>query len=833
MPGPENDRLPHLVLTNTSDAHAYTAYSGGSSGPPPDAPASRAVHGNALKTQIEALRPRETAAAQEYAEKDLASGLGLQIQFVGQPDIELAFESLQNEPQKIELLSIRKSGATTIANVFVPEGKLEHFEKYIRDYIADRRGVKDQSLDHKALINTIASIRAAEIQALWTDDPELLPVDTAQEIWFEVWLPIREDRQSVLADFRKLAELAECRVGSAQVEFPERTVLLIYGSIEKLSRSVLTLNCIAELRRAKDTAEFFDGMDVTEQQEWLAELQSRLVIGDEIDSTPRICVLDTGVNREHQLLASLLPATDMHTIVPAWGTNDSANHGTGIAGLAAFGDLTVAMASNDPVKVDHRLESVKLLPDDGDNEGDAHHHAYLFLEGVSRPEVSAADRRRVFTTAVTASDYRDRGRPSAWSAMVDRLASDFDGQGQDPRLFILSAGNTRDPDHWSNYPASLATNLIHDPGQSWNAITVGAFTEKVVITEADTQGYQPIAASGGLSPFTTTSATWESGWPYKPDVVFEGGNAAKDALGAVGMASLNLLTTNNEPLTRLFTTTNATSAASAQCARMAAQLMAAYPNFRAETIRALIVHSAEWTQAMRDAHLPAAPVKRDFAGLIRHCGWGQPNLAYAQWSASNSLTLVVEDSVKPYKKDGAIKTCDMNLHALPWPKEELEALQDEEVEMRVTLSYFVEPNPSARGSTSKFHYPSHRLRFDVRRPVEPIPDFLSRISAAAATADDASEAGNSRDPNWLLGEVYRHRGSIHQDVWRGTAADLASRGHIAVYPAMGWWRTRPKLNRFDLIARYSLIVSIRTRQTEIDLYNAIEQRIGVPISIPV
>ncbi|MFM0131244.1 transposase domain-containing protein [Paraburkholderia sediminicola] len=32
----------------------------------------------------------------------------------------------------------------------------------------------------------------------------------------------------------------------------------------------------------------------------------------------------------------------------------------------------------------------------------------------------------------------------------------------------------------------------------------------------------------------------------------------------------------------------------------------------------------------------------------------------------------------------------MNLHALPWPREELEKLQNANVQMRVTLSFFVE-----------------------------------------------------------------------------------------------------------------------------------------------
>ena len=122
-------------------------------------------------------------------------------------------------------------------------------------------------------------------------------------------------------------------------------------------------------------------------------------------------------------------------------------------------------------------------------------------------------------------DYRDRGRPSSWSAAVDGLAADTDGAGENPRLFVLSAGNTRDPNAWAGYPDSLSTNLVHDPGQAWNAITVGACTEK--IDTKDIRPLNPVAEAGGLSPFTTTTQTWDRAWPLKPEVVLEGGNAAK------------------------------------------------------------------------------------------------------------------------------------------------------------------------------------------------------------------------------------------------------------------------------------------------------------------
>ena len=236
--------------------------------------------------------------------------------------------------------------------------------------------------------------------------------------------------------------------------------------------------------------------------------------------------------------------------------------------------------------------------------------------------------------------------------MVDSLAADCGGDGQFPRLFTLAAGNTNSALAFDTYPDSLTSSGIHDPGQAWNAITVGAYTNKTLITEADAQGYQAIAAGGGLSPYTTTSGTWSSAWPLKPDVVFEGGNVGKDAIGPAGISSLQLLTTNNQYINRLFTTTNATSAASALGARMAGHLMAAYPALRPESIRALIVHSAEWTEAMRAAYLPAqkSPNKSDYVQLIRHCGWGVPDIDRALWSAGNSLTLVVEDLLHPYQK---------------------------------------------------------------------------------------------------------------------------------------------------------------------------------------
>lgn len=361
-----------------------------------------------MRDQLHVLQTASKATVESQQRQGLESGLGLQIEFVSQPDIELVFESLGNDTKKIELLSVRTHEGKSFANVFVPDGQLEHFEKYVTEYLEEKKNKNGKALDHRTLLNTIASIRTAELRALWTDDPSLFPENPATPFWWEVWLPVRGQRDVVVEDFKKLATLAECVVSEKQVNFPERTALLMYGSRQQFSRSVMTLNCVAELRRAKDTAEFFDGMAVTEQREWLDELLQRAHFRNEGNTTPRVCLLDSGVNRGHPLLEPLIDAADMHSVEPAWGTDDTANHGTGQAGLVAFGDLTDALASPLPFEVSHRLESVKLIQGEGANEGDAKHHAYLFMEAVGRPEVAAPNRLRVFTSAVTASDYRDR-----------------------------------------------------------------------------------------------------------------------------------------------------------------------------------------------------------------------------------------------------------------------------------------------------------------------------------------------------------------------------------------------------------------------------------------
>jgi Subtilase family len=830
MPDNTREQLPHLVLSDTATTERFSAISSGGGRPPILPQLDRATHGQGLLNRIEALKGVAAQAKQAQREAGMESGYGIQVQFRSFDDVVLAFESLPREKSGIELLNVNQDAHHTLATVFVPEGKFDHFEKLITEYLEEKTDRNGKPRDHKALLNTIEDIRSATLEALWTDSAEVLPVNEDEAVWWEVWLPVRGDRQGMLRQFRTTAERIGFLLGEGEICFPERSVILMNGTRRQIRQSMMLLNCVAELRRAKETAEFFDSIDPVEQREWVNDLLLRTTTrtGD----LPCVCILDTGVNNGHPLLFHSLHDSDLHTIEPAAGVNDENGHGTRMAGIALYGDLTDALDGDGHVHLSHRLESVKLLCRDGDNEGK--HHGHLTVDAVSQPEIPAPDRRRVFGMAVTAKDNRDRGRPSAWSATLDRLAADSEGDGLSPRLLVVSAGNIDDNHAWLDYPASNSSDGIHDPGQAWNVLTVGAFTAKTRITEDSASSYNPIAPDGGLSPFSTTSMTWGKPWPLKPDIVMEGGNAANDGLGAIWMQSLSLLTTNHQPEERLLTTANATSAATYLCARMAAQLMAEYPNFWPETIRALIVHSAEWTEPMLQMFKTGGTPKEQFRRHIRHCGFGVPNLGRAMWSAGNSLTLIVQDTLQPFEKIAATqpKTRDMHLHRLPWPIAELEALGETEVEMRVTLSYFIEPNPAERGIKGRYRYESHGLRFDVKRPEETEREFRARINRLVRDEEEGTPTGGN-DPGWDLGTNLRHLGSLHCDTWRGEAAKLAARGCLAVYPALGWWKTRTLLQRYNKQGRYALLISIRAPEVDVDIYNAIRNLITTPIHIEI
>lgn len=800
-------RLPHLIVAAPPTTERFVSTMSGG-GKPRLKRQDRKAHGQKLQQDLAAVdlpvAPGEPRPP------------GMTLEFSSEPGFDLIVKSLEAERAGIQLLGVKNVGDVTVATVYVPDGQLSFFEKRVADYLDTSKQTKTGQPQHRPLIDSVAAVRRARLESFWTDDPAVYPAP-GERAWWEVWLRGREE--TLHGEFRAFAEAAGLSLSSSSIVFPDRRVVLAVGTPEQLSASPFVLDCIAELRRAKETAREFLSLSPEAQGQWAKELADRLVVAN--PDAPAVCILDTGVNNAHLLLAGSLPQARMFAYKKSWGTHDDHGHGTEMAGLALFGDLVPALASVGPLALEHALESVKILPP-GHEQNAPEIYGAITMDAVGQVEAAAPGRNRTFSLAVTARDFRDRGQPSSWSSDIDQIASGaLDGER---RLICISAGKT-DPDARHLYFDNAVTDEVHDPGQAWNALTVGAYTEKVQITDPDYAGWEPIAPPGDLSPSSTTSVTWKK-WPIKPDIVLEGGNEAREPgqPNSASVDSLSLLTTYFKPMDAAFTYSGETSGATAQAARMAAILQAQYPQFWPETIRGLLVHSAQWTSAMRARF----PKKQQRAQLLRCYGYGVPALGRARWSATDALTLVAQNELQPYEKEKSrYRTRDMHLYKLPWPKAELEQLGETQVELRVTLSYFVEPNPGRRGYMDRHRYASHGLRFDVNTPEEGEPQFRTRINKAARDEELGLTKTTSSDASrWFVGPDLRSAGSIHSDVWEGTAVQLAARGLVGIYPVIGWWRERTSLRRWDSRARYSLIVSIRTPEVATDIYTPVANEIA-------
>ena len=756
------DQRPHLFPTETGSIKSYTSARRGGSSEFPVPPRDRVPHSNHLVHQVESAKQQ----AQELSASAVAKPAGIVLEVRSDPEFQLKLKSLEFEPSGIRLLNshVEPSGVMRAA-VFIPTGKVENFIRKFKDFADPAKNTKKDKPKNHDLVASISEIRLAALESFWTDS-ESFPTNRSQPTWWEVWLhdsekTPRANTQDVVDEFRLRAEATGAMVGDRVLKFPDRRVVLVRASVAQLVAIENLFDLLAELRAAKILASEFLDLAPRDQAEFIDDALNR--IRPPSIEAPAVCHLDTGVNRGHPLLAIALHSDHLLAVDPSWSPADGHRHqhGTGMAGLALYGCLTQLLNGTQTVQLTHRLESVKILPDHGEHEPDL--YGDVTAQSVARIEIAAPDRQqRAFAMTVTA-DSRDAGLPSSWSAALDQILSGADDEGRPSRLMFVSAGNTF-PNSHHEYPDRNHTQGVEDPAQSWNAVTVGAYTDKTTIHSAEYRAWEPVANAGQLCPSSRTSLIWEErSWPIKPDIVMEGGNlAAHPNTGETReIDDLQLLTTYVSPTGAMLTTTGETSAATALAARYAAMIWARYPHLTAESVRGLLIHSARWTAPM----LSEFPHK-DRHNRLRVYGYGVPDLNRAMWSAQNNATLIMEAVLQPFGEvvedsgEKKIKTKDMQLHRLPWPKEVLEQLGSTTVRLRVTLSYFIEPSPGRRGWKDKHRYQSHGLRFQRRMAGS------STESASGSRSSHALESGLNNETSTIARRHGELKGSVSPGCFR-------------------------------------------------------------------
>jgi hypothetical protein len=583
-----------------------------------------------------------------------------------------------------------------------------------------------------------------------------------------------------------------------------------------------------------------------DEHEWTDDLAERIV-WPSMDA-PAVCVFDSGVNRGHALIEPALAPTDLHALKEDWGVDDHdpSGHGTSMASMVLHGDLTAALSDQSVRTLTHRLESVKLLPPAGFDPNDPKAYGVLTQSAIALPEIEAPDRRRVFCIAITNEDVSG-ATATTWSAAIDQAAvgrmigdeGEEEGEGDEgikrpKRLVVVSAGNIFAETDYVNR-RSQDEFPIEDPAQAWNALTIGGYTDLTDVRDEGYENWTPLVEAGELSPHSRTSVTWPQGLsPFKPELVMEAGNRAVNPgqTEMLTVGSLSLLTAGSDLAVPLVPF-EATSAAAAQGARMAIRLAAEHPDYWPETIRAMMVHSAEWTAPMLQA-LGDTPSKRARYELVRRFGYGVPSLERANASALNHLALFSQREMQPFKMNRGRKFNECHYYTLPIPAQMLEVLENEIIELKVTLSYFIEPNPGLAANVDPQRYQSHGLRFDHQRRNESVRRFKQRVNPTERDNPRLRPAASERaDTRWLLGEDSISAGSLHCDVWTGPAIELLNRDMLCVKPVNGWWRNRASADVCNRKSRYALIVTLKAQNADVDIYTPVRTSVGLPVPVAI
>ena len=589
---------------------------------------------------------------------------------------------------------------------------------------------------------------------------------------------------------------------------------------------IYSFGWIAEIRRAEELNGFWLDQTVVNRENWIESALNNITFND---SNNFISILDSGINNGHQLLKDALSDNDRLTVDINWGKNDTGHngHGTAMAGIAFYGNLNNILENNTSLGINHKLESIKILPPAG-LANDLHKCHFITQNAVNTAIINNSDYKRIFCMAITGKNQNDFGKPSTWSACLDNII--FGEDDNDKKLFVVSAGNVRDEEDWKNYPESNLDLSIESPSQAWNAITVGAYTQKI-LPDGNT-----VANKFELSPYSRTSSCWDSSWPIKPEVVFEGGNLRKLDNDEIDYhEDLDILTTSTNSSINAFTRFNATSAATAFASNFLAKLRDVYPNAWSETLRALMIHSASWNPEMVKQFGTNLKKVGSKQKLLKVVGYGIPNLEKAVECKSNYLTFISEEVIKPYKIDGTLKTNEIHYYEFPWPAEILASLGSADVTLRVTLSYYIEPNPGDKGYSTKYSYQSTALKFSLINQTEDFENFKIRTNKInidnlkdVLSVDKLSDGDYDKisEKRWFFGNETVFKGSIHSNFWKGSAADIAVCNKLAVYPvASGWWKQLKKQKKYDSQLRYSLIVSIETPANTSDIYTEIANQV--------
>lgn len=356
------------------------------------------------------------------------------------------------------------------------------------------------------------------------------------------------------------------------------------------------------------------------------------------DNAPLIAVLDSGIAGNHPLLAPAL-ADAQGFVGPEKIAYDDHGHGTGVAGIALYGDVEHSAQSKTFIP-QLRLLSGRVL--DHNAEMDSR-----FIENIVEEAVRYF--HDSYKCKVYNLSYGDLNKPYLGGRVrglaytLDRLSRELD------ILFVVPTGNN------DNVP-SCELNMEHDhlfhdenrlidPAPALNALTVGSLARWDNSSQAQRHPNHieeiPIAQRDQPSPFSRCGYSVKNA--IKPELVAYGGNMALNPRiqnSRPSKSTLGELSTSKDfAAGKLMTEMSGTSFAAPHVSHHAARLLAELPSATMNLIRALLLVNARLPEASRTLF------GGDAERLSQSVGYGMVDESTLYRSIEEQVILIAESGL--------------------------------------------------------------------------------------------------------------------------------------------------------------------------------------------
>jgi Subtilase family len=566
-----------------------------------------------------------------------------------------------------------------------------------------------------------------------------------------------------------------------------------------------------------------------------AELTIRLADLPEISSpaleATGILVIDSGVQRGHPLIGPALGDADVfpdrqHQFVTGEaddGDTLTGGHGTGVAGIAIYGDVTEGV-KNKSFQPEVWLFSARVTNENNEYKEESLLENQLeeaidyFVRNYSNCKViniSLGDSRLI---------YQEGEKQFRLAARIDEIAYRLQHKNI---IFVISSGNfwydsdSRELIH-TEYPDYLLREnaRIIDPATAAIALTVGSLSMgKGSLNYANDAKRRAIAKVEKYpSPFTRSGFGVDG--MIKPDLVEFGGDLVLDGDRIIdfppdpGVAVITL--NKNFQGSSLFKAYIGTSFSAPRVAHLAAKLFTKFPDATSNLIRAFIANSAQIPDNI-PFFLNQELTKQKIYG------YGQPDFERAAYSRENQVLLLADRQTLPVGS-----YCIYEVPALPREFVETRGTKT----LSVTLA-FDPPTRHTRGDS----YLGITMEFHLFRNIK--KEQLIQAFTEAKKMDDPDftevslgdlkeKYGNSIEiqlsPNLNTrkkGTLQKGQVEIKKSKWKYDYKPL----YLVVFCNKKWVNPEETANQ-----RYALIVSIAHADPGVDLYNQIRLQIPGQVS---